>query len=92
VRHGNFCDSVVEMHHRAPIRPTRGRQFTLRAQRDLLNRIKLMLTVQSPLAKIFPFPFDPNHFYNSCHPGPHKGRFAIVTNVGSGCDGRGLRC
>jgi hypothetical protein len=35
----------------------------MRAQGDLLNRIKLMLPVQSPLAKIFPFPFYPNHFY-----------------------------
>jgi hypothetical protein len=47
----------------------------LRAQGDLLNRIKLMLPVQSPLAKIFPFPFYPNHFYLSRHPGPHKGAF-----------------
>jgi hypothetical protein len=47
----------------------------MRAQRDLLNWIKLMLPVQSPLAKIFLFSSDPNHLYISSHPGPHKGAF-----------------
>ena len=28
-----------------------------------------------PLAKIFRFTSDPNHFYISRHPGPHKGAF-----------------
>ena len=43
-------------------------------------------------AKIFPFTFDPNHFYIYRHPGPDtEGRFAIVTDVGLGCDGRGWR-
>jgi hypothetical protein len=28
-----------------------------------------------PLAKIFSFPFDPNHLYIASHPGPHKGAF-----------------
>ena len=28
-----------------------------------------------PFAKIFRFSFDPNHFYISRHPGPHKGAF-----------------
>jgi hypothetical protein len=41
-----------------------------------------MLPVQSPLAKIFPFPFDPNHFYIPRCPIPHKGRIAIVTDAG----------
>jgi hypothetical protein len=47
-----------------------------------LNRIKLMLPIQSPLAKIFRFSFDPNHFYISRHPGPLQGRIAIVTDAG----------
>ena len=47
----------------------------LRAQCDLLNGIKLMLPVQSPLAKIFPFPSDPNHLHIPRYPGPHKGAF-----------------
>jgi hypothetical protein len=41
----------------------------------LLNRIKLMLPVQSPLAKIFLFPSDANHLHIPRHPGPHKGAF-----------------
>jgi hypothetical protein len=49
--------------------------LALRVQRDLLNGIRLMLPVQSLLAKIFPFLFDPNHFYISRHPGPHRGAF-----------------
>jgi hypothetical protein len=50
-------------------------QPALRAQADLLNRIKLMLPVQSPSAKIFSFPSDPNHMHILGHPGPHKGAF-----------------
>jgi hypothetical protein len=34
--------------------------------------------------KIFLFPLTPNHIYNSCHPVPLRGRFAIVTDVGHG--------
>jgi hypothetical protein len=68
------------MRHRALFarKPVIGRPFArsagqsaLRAQRDLLNRIKLMLPVQSPLAKIFPFPSDANHLHIPRHPGPH---------------------
>jgi hypothetical protein len=32
---------------------------------------------------------DPNHPYNSCHPVLRRGALAIVTNVGTGCGGRG---
>ena|ERR1700722_10815186 len=39
-------------------------------QDNLLNWIKLMLPVQSPLAKIFWFTFDPNHLHLFSHPGP----------------------
>ena len=47
-----------------------------------MNWIKLMLPVQSPLAKIFPFPSDPNHFtYPRCLV-PLEGRLAIVTDAG----------
>ena len=54
------------------------------------RRDEILLLVQSdlgrpvPFAKIFQFPFDPNHFYIPRHPGPHEGRFAIVTDVGHG--------
>src|ERR1700722_700742 len=34
-----------------------------------------MLPVQSPSAKIFSFPSDPNHLHIAPHPGPHKGAF-----------------
>jgi hypothetical protein len=34
--------------------------------------------------KIFPFPSDATHPHILRHPGPHKGRFAIVTDVGQG--------
>ena len=40
-------------------------------------------------AKIFRFAAHPNHRYIHRHPVPHEGRFAIVTNVGTGCGGRG---
>jgi hypothetical protein len=32
--------------------------------------------------KIFPFPFDPNHFYKPRRLVPHEGRIAIVTDAG----------
>src|SRR3984957_20278552 len=50
-------------------------QSALHAQGDLLNQIRLMLPVQSPSAKIFSFPSDPNHLHIPRHPGPHKGAF-----------------
>jgi hypothetical protein len=43
----------------------------------------------APFAKIFRFPFDPNHRLISCRLIPLKGRIAIVTDVGMGCGGRG---
>jgi hypothetical protein len=60
-------------------------------QADLLNWINSILPVQFPSAKIFSFTFDPNHFYILAIPAHTKGRFAIVTNAGSGCDGREWR-
>jgi hypothetical protein len=47
----------------------------MRAQGDLLNRINLMLPVQSPLVKIFPFSFEPNHFYVVFIPAHTQGAF-----------------
>ena len=41
-----------------------------------------MLPVQSPLAKIFPFPSDPNHLHIPRRLVPSEGRLAIVTNAG----------
>src|ERR1700678_3566743 len=35
-----------------------------------------------PLAKIFRFPSDPNHIYNSRRSVPMQGRIAIVTDAG----------
>jgi hypothetical protein len=61
----------------------------LRAKTNLSNRIKAIWVVQSPSQKYFLFSSDPNHFYIPRHPGPLEGRFAIVTNVGQGCGGRG---
>jgi hypothetical protein len=89
VRHGNFCDrarlrftqlterSCADVLSRGQPHPNRDPQgrSALRAQADLLNRIKLMLPVQSPFAKIFPFPSDPNHLHISRHPSPHEGAF-----------------
>jgi hypothetical protein len=57
-------------HWRAPLD-----QAAVRAQGNLLNRIKLMLPVQSPSVEIFPFPFDPNHFYIARIPAQHRGAF-----------------
>jgi hypothetical protein len=56
----------------------------VRVQPNFSNRIKLFLPVQSPSAKIFRFPFPPNHLYHARHPGPREGRIAIVTDVGCG--------
>ena len=36
----------------------------------------------APFAKIFRFPFDPNHLHILRRPIPHKGRIAIVTDAG----------
>ena len=38
--------------------------------------------VQSPGAKIFPFPSDPNHLHISRRLVPLEGRLAIVTDAG----------
>ena len=53
------------------------------------NNFKLICPVQSSLAKIFRFPSTQISRYNTRHPVPRRGAFAIVTNVGTGCGGRG---
>ena len=64
----------------------------LRAQGNLLNWINLIWVVQS-----FPQKYSGSLLTQitstSFASRPNtEGRFAIVTNVGSGCDGRELRC
>ncbi len=61
-------------------------------QKGLLQRRLLILpgranqqsACPAPFVKIFPFPFDPNHFYIARTPAHTEGRFAIVTDVGLG--------
>ena len=50
-----------------------------------------MLPVQSPLQKYFHSLLTQITCISLPIPAHTKGRFAIVTNVGLGCDGRGLR-
>ena len=61
----------------------------LRAQGDFLNRIKLMLAVQSCLQKYFGFHTPQITSRTFRIPSHTEGRFAIVTDVGTGCGGRG---
>jgi hypothetical protein len=57
--------------------------------RDFLQQLQADLPRPASTAKIFRFVKDPNHPYNSCHPVLRRGALAIVTNVGTGCGGRG---
>jgi hypothetical protein len=57
--------------------------------RDFLQQLQADLPRPASTAKIFCFVTDPNHPYNSCHPVLRRGALAIVTNVGTGCGGRG---
>jgi hypothetical protein len=61
----------------------------MREKSNFANPIRLMLPVQSPRAKINRFLLDPNQPYNLRYPVPQRGALAIVTNVGTGCGGRG---
>ena len=56
----------------------------LRAQGDLLNRIKPMLPVQPPSQKYLCFLLTQITSMSLASRPTHKGRFAIVTNVGLG--------
>ena len=59
-------------------------QSDLYAQRDLLNRIKLMLPVQSSSQKYFRSSLTQITSISFASRPNTKGRFAIVTNVGQG--------
>jgi hypothetical protein len=63
-----------------------------RAQRDLLNWINVMLPVQSSSQKYSGSLLTQITSTTLAIPAHIKGRFAIVTNVRSGCDGRRQRC
>ena len=67
------------------------RQSALRDQRDLSNRIKLMLPVQPTSQKYFCSHLAQITSLSAAIPAHTEGRFAIVTNVGLGCDGRERR-
>ena len=62
--------------------------ISLRAQPNLLSRIKLMLPVQSPFAKIFCFSEYPSHPIFLPVP-PHRGAYRGRHGRGAGCGGRG---
>jgi hypothetical protein len=64
----------------------------LRVQDDLLNWIRLIWVVQSPSQKYSGSLLTQITSISAAIPAHTKGRFAIVTDVGSGCDGRGWRC
>jgi hypothetical protein len=64
----------------------------LRDQRNLLNGINLIWVVQSFAQKYSGSLLTQITCISLAIPAHTKGRFAIVTDVGSGCDGRGWRC
>jgi hypothetical protein len=55
------------------------------------RRANRRVACPAPFAKIFWCSFYPNHFYIFSHPALTRGRIAIVTDVGAGCDGRRRR-
>ena len=61
-------------------------------QIDLLNAINLIWVAQSPLRKYSRSLLTQITCISLAIPAHTKGRFAIVTDVGSGCDGREWRC
>ena len=67
----------------------------LAAARPRISFFQFPQTIQADLdrpvfsRKTFRFRFDPNHGLIPRHPVPPEGRFAIVTDVGAGDDGRG---
>src|ERR1700704_4154674 len=62
---------------------------SVRAGRKFLNRIKLILAVQPCLKKYFGFHLPQITSRTFRIPSHTEGRFAIVTDVGAGCGGRG---
>jgi hypothetical protein len=69
-------------------RAGRTSQRPSRQKTNFSNRINAILPVQSPSAKIFRFAIPPNQIDNHRIPSRSEGRFAIVTDVGTGCGGR----
>jgi hypothetical protein len=61
----------------------------LHVNRDLLKPFNVIWAVQSPAAKIFCFSSSGKRWLAARHPVPLEGRFAIVTDVGTGCGGHG---
>jgi hypothetical protein len=70
------CTGTVTL----PVKPGAGGETEDSAHCDCASRRPKFIS-ENPK---FGFPSDPNQFYIPCRPRPHKGRFAIVTNVGLG--------
>jgi hypothetical protein len=70
-------------------RPSKSQVRAAAPMRDFLLQLQADLPCPVSDAKIFRFAADPNHPYNSRHPVLRRGALAIVTNVGTGCGGRG---
>ena len=79
---GSFPESRISL---------RSYGYALRVQHDLSNWINVMLPVQSPSQKYSGSLLTQITFTTLAIPAHTRGRFAIVTNVGLGCDGRELR-
>jgi hypothetical protein len=63
-------------------RPDNRTEKTVREKCNLLSRFNLIWVVQSPLAKIFRFPFTPNQWLFRAVSTREEGRIAIVTDAG----------
>jgi len=80
-------NSLNLIERRRALASTSGSPFTTRG--DFCLTGKSPVGCPAPLAKIFAFSFGANHLHVSAIPSHTEGRFAIVTDVGTGCDGRG---
>ena len=69
-----------------------GYRRRLRESAVLLKRINVIWVVQSSIKKYSRSLLTQITSTSFASRPTHKGRFAIVTNVGLGCDGRELRC
>jgi hypothetical protein len=66
--------------------------FAVTGKANLLKQFKLIWVVQSYLQKYSRSLLTQITSTTLVIPAQYKGRFAIVTNVGLGCDGRGWCC
>ena len=64
----------------------------MRAEMKFCCAINLICQVQPRLEKHFDSRLTQITSISRAIPAHTKGRFAIVTDVGQGCDGRGWRC